>query len=41
MPWGLLFVVLAIIAVYLVAGVVRYLRQRLQPDHGDRKNRRV
>ena len=32
MPWGLLIVVLVIIAVYLVAGVFRYLRQWLQPD---------
>jgi hypothetical protein len=32
MPWGLLGVVLVIIAIYLVAGVVRYLRQRFQPD---------
>ncbi len=32
MPWGLLIVVLIIIAVYLVAGVFRYLRQWLQPD---------
>lgn len=34
-PWGLLIVVLVIIAVYLVAGVVRYLRQWLQPDRPD------
>jgi len=32
MPWGLLIVVLVIIAFYLVAGVFRYLRQWLQPD---------
>ena len=32
MPWGLLIVVLIIIAVYLVAGLFRYLRQWLQPD---------
>jgi hypothetical protein len=32
MPWGLLIVVLVIIAFYLVAGVLRYLRQWLQPD---------
>jgi len=32
MPWGLLIVVLVIIAVYLVAGVFRFLRQWLQPD---------
>jgi membrane protein implicated in regulation of membrane protease activity len=31
-PWGLLIVVLVIIAVYLVAGVWRALRQWLQPD---------
>ena len=34
-PWGLLVIVLIIIAVYLVAGVVRYLRQWLQPDRPD------
>jgi hypothetical protein len=38
MPWGLLIVVLVIIAFYLVAGVLRYLRQWLQPDHDDGKN---
>jgi hypothetical protein len=32
MPWGLLIIVLVIIAFYLVAGVLRYLRQWLQPD---------
>lgn len=32
MPWGLLIAVLVIIAVYLVMGVFRYLRQWLQPD---------
>jgi hypothetical protein len=32
MPWGLLIVVLVIIAVYLVGGVLRWLRQWLQPD---------
>jgi hypothetical protein len=32
MPWGLLVVVLVIIAVYLVMGIFRYLRQWLQPD---------
>jgi len=32
MPWGLLILVLMIIAFYLVAGVFRYLRQWLQPD---------
>jgi membrane protein implicated in regulation of membrane protease activity len=37
MPWGLLIVVLVIIAVYLVAAVWRYLRQWLQPDRGDGK----
>ncbi len=31
MPWGLLIIVLVIIAVYLVAGVLRWLRQWLQP----------
>jgi len=34
-PWGLLIVVLVIIAFYLVAGVFRYLRQWLQPDRDD------
>jgi len=40
MPWGLLIVVLVIIAFYLVAGVWRALRQWLQPDRaesGDKK----
>ena len=36
MPWGLLIVVLAIIAFYLVAGVFRYLRQWLQPDRPEK-----
>ena len=36
MPWGLLIVVLIIIAFYLVAGVFRYLRQWLQPDAAER-----
>jgi hypothetical protein len=36
MPWGLLIVVLVIIAVYLVAGVFRYLRQWLQPDRTEK-----
>ena len=41
MPWGLLIVVLVIIAVYLVAGVFRYLRQWLQPDRDERENRKT
>ena len=36
MPWGLLVVVLVIIAVYLVAGVWRALRQWLQPDRPEK-----
>jgi len=40
MPWGLLIVVLVIIAVYLVAGVFRYLRQWLQPDRDDGHDQR-
>ena len=41
MPWGLLIVVLVIIAFYLVAGVFRFLRQWLQPDppENGKKNR--
>ena len=39
MPWGLLIVVLIIIAVYLVAGLFRYLRQWLQPDRPENGNR--
>jgi uncharacterized membrane protein len=35
MPWGLLVAVLVIIAVYLVMGIFRYLRQWLQPDRDD------
>jgi hypothetical protein len=38
MPWGLLVVVLVIIAVYLVAGVWRALRQWLQPDRPERSD---
>ena len=37
MPWGLLIVVLIIIAFYLVAGVFRYLRQWLQPDPPEKR----
>ncbi len=37
MPWGLLIVVLVIIAFYLVAGVFRYLRQWLQPDPPEKR----
>jgi hypothetical protein len=36
MPWGLLIVVVVIIGFYLVAGVIRYLRQWLQPDRAER-----
>ena len=39
MPWGLLIVVLIIIGVYLVAGVLRYLRQWLQPDRAERRHK--
>jgi hypothetical protein len=35
MPWGLLIAVLVIIGVYLVLGVLRWLRQWLQPDSSD------
>ena len=38
MPWGLLIVVLVIIAFYLVAGVLRWLRQWLQPDRKESKS---
>jgi hypothetical protein len=37
MPWGLLVFVLVIIAVYLLAGVWRALRQWLQPDQSERE----
>jgi uncharacterized membrane protein YidH (DUF202 family) len=33
----LLAVVLVIIGFFLVAGVLRYLRQRLQPDRAERR----
>ena len=39
MPWGLLIVVLVIIAFYLVAGVLRYLRQWLQPDPPEKNDK--
>jgi hypothetical protein len=39
MPWGLLIAVLIIIAVYLVLGVLRWLRQWLQPDHPERDDK--
>ena len=40
MPWGLLIIVLVIIAVYLVLGVLRYLRQWLQPDRAEKSDKR-
>jgi membrane protein implicated in regulation of membrane protease activity len=40
MPWGLLVVVLVIIAVYLVVGAWRALRQWLQPERDSRDNRK-
>jgi hypothetical protein len=36
-PFGLLYLVLGIIAFYLVAGLIRYLRQEFQPPPDDRK----
>jgi hypothetical protein len=39
MPWGLLIAVLVIIAVYLVLGVLRWLRQWLQPDRPERNDK--
>jgi hypothetical protein len=39
MPWGLFIVVLIIIAVYLVAGLFRYLRQWLQPDPSEEQDK--
>jgi hypothetical protein len=41
MPWGLLIAVLVIIAVYLVLGVLRWLRQWLQPDRDGEENRKA
>lgn len=41
MPSALLLVVLAIVGVYLVAGIFRFLRQSLQDDGGaERDDRR-
>jgi hypothetical protein len=36
-PFGLLYIVLGIIAFYLVAGVIRYLRQEFQAPPDDKK----
>ena len=39
-PSALLFIVLGIIAFYLVAGVLRYIRQEMQPPRdGERKKK--
>jgi hypothetical protein len=36
-PFVLLYIVIGIIAFYLVAGVLRYLRQEFQPPPDDKK----
>jgi hypothetical protein len=40
MPWGLLIIVLVIIGVYLVAGVLRWFRQWLQPEPPENRGAR-
>jgi hypothetical protein len=36
-PSALLFIVLGIIAFYLVAGVLRYIRQEMQPPRDEKR----
>jgi len=40
-PFALLVFVLVIIALYLVAGVIRYLRQEFQPPRDTRKDQQT
>ena len=38
-PYALLFIVLGIIAFYLVAGVLRYIRQEMQPTPDEKRKK--
>jgi len=40
MPYALLYIVLGIIAFYLVAGVLRYIRQEMQPPRDEKRKKR-
>jgi hypothetical protein len=39
-PYALLYIVLGIIAFYLVAGVLRYIRQEMQPSREEKRKRK-
>jgi len=39
-PYALLYIVLGIIAFYLVAGVLRYIRQEMQPPRDEKKRKK-
>ena len=38
-PYALLYIVLGIIAFYLIAGVLRYIRQEMQPSRDEKKKK--
>ena len=39
MSFALLYIVLGIIAFYLVAGVLRYIRQEMQPNRDEKRKK--